>query len=121
MWGERHASSILDGGGARSISELAQSFPKAMVASHTHPVGYHLPGAEDPHAIVVRAVSCFSDRALISPSGRVLVVMHATLIRLGCAVESRYVVPPFLGESLRKSYQLWHIETQQSSRCLSAL
>jgi broad specificity phosphatase PhoE len=69
-------------GEERTVSEMEQSFLKAMAAFHTDPVAYHLPGGEDPRTAAARAVACFSDIALTSPGGRVLVVMHSTLIRL---------------------------------------
>ena len=53
-----------------------------MAAFHTDPVAYHLPGGEDPSTAAARAVACFSDIAQTYPGGRVLVVMHSTLIRL---------------------------------------
>ncbi len=69
-------------GEGRTASEMEQLFPEAMTAFYSDPVAHYLPGGEDPHAAAERAVACFKDIARAHPGGRVLVVMHTTLIRL---------------------------------------
>lgn len=69
-------------GEGRTVSEMEQLFPEAMAAFHVDPVAHHLPGGEDPRDAVERAIACFKDITVTYPGGRVLVVMHTTLIRL---------------------------------------
>ncbi|HEX6446763.1 MAG TPA: histidine phosphatase family protein [Streptosporangiales bacterium] len=69
-------------GEGRTVAELAADFPAAVEAFRRDPVTGHLPGGEDPHAAVERAVECVRDIAAAEPAGRVLVVAHSTLLRL---------------------------------------
>jgi len=63
-------------------AELRQSFPEAFAAFQSDPVSHHLPGGEDPRNVALRAVDCFKEIETTYPRGRVLVVMHNTLIRV---------------------------------------
>ncbi|MCY9784601.1 histidine phosphatase family protein [Nocardiopsis sp. EMB25] len=69
-------------GEGRTAAEMERLFPQRRAAFVTDPVTHHLPGGEDPHLTVKRAVSCFDDIIHSHPEGRVLVVTHTTLIRL---------------------------------------
>jgi len=70
-----------DGEGLTS-QEMRERFPEAFAAFGIDPVANHLPGGEDPVAAVGRFVACLHDISDIHPEGRVLVVAHATMIRL---------------------------------------
>ena len=65
-----------------TTAEMQQQCPDELEAFQSDPVAHHLPGGEDPHAAVSRAVACLDDIARAHPVGRVLVVAHTTLIRL---------------------------------------
>lgn len=64
-------------------AEMEKSFPAPLAAFEADPVAHPLPGGEDPRRAAERAVSCFREIAEKNPNGRVLVVTHKTLIRLG--------------------------------------
>jgi broad specificity phosphatase PhoE len=63
--------------------EMRELFPDALRAFEADPVANHLPGGEDPVAASVRFAACLRDIADACPQDRVLVVAHATSIRLG--------------------------------------
>ncbi len=65
-----------------TAAEMKQSFPEAFAAFQSDPVVHYLPGGEDPHHAVRRAMACFEEMEGKHPGGRVLVVSHSTLIRL---------------------------------------
>jgi broad specificity phosphatase PhoE len=62
--------------------EMAERFPEALQAFYADPAAHPLPGGEDPHAAVERGLAAVRDIAAAHPDGRVLVVMHTTLMRL---------------------------------------
>lgn len=66
----------------RTPAEMELLFPKAIEAYRADPVAHYLPGGEDPRDAVERAIACFEEITQLNPGGRVLVVMHTTLIRL---------------------------------------
>ncbi len=66
----------------RTPAEMERLFPEAIDAYGVDPVAHHLPGGEDPRDAVERAIACFEEITQLYPGGRVLVVMHTTLIRL---------------------------------------
>jgi broad specificity phosphatase PhoE len=86
----RHAPRVderlveLDFGAGEGLTsaDMQRAFPQALACFRTDPVRHHLPGGEDPHAAVERALSCLRAIAAEHPSGRVLVVAHTTLLRL---------------------------------------
>ena len=63
-------------------ADMQREFPEALGAFRADPATHHLPGGEDPHQAVDRALACLEDIAAEHPSGRVLVVAHTTLLRL---------------------------------------
>ena len=63
-------------------ADMEREFPDALEAFRAEPATHHLPGGEDPHHAVDRALACLEDIAAEHPSGRVLVVAHTTLLRL---------------------------------------
>jgi len=65
-----------------TVSDMGQEFPEALAAFQADPVAHHLPGGEDPHAAIGRALACLEAIGSEHPAGRVLVVAHTTLIRL---------------------------------------
>lgn len=70
-------------GEGRTMAEMEQLFPDAIEAFRTDPVAHHLPGGEHPANAVARTVAALNDiRAQHPTGGRVLVVMHTTVIRL---------------------------------------
>ena len=62
--------------------DMQEEFPEALAAFRADPAQHHLPGGENPHSAVERAIACLRDIAAEHPSGRVLVVAHTTLLRL---------------------------------------
>jgi probable phosphoglycerate mutase len=74
----------LDFGEAEGLTtaDMESRFPERLAAFRRDPVAGHLPGGEDPRAAVVRARACFDDIGTVHPDGRVMVVMHTTLVRL---------------------------------------
>jgi broad specificity phosphatase PhoE len=66
----------------RTMAEAEELFPEEIRRFKADPVAYPMPGGEDPHQAVRRAVSALHDIALAYPAGRVLIVAHNTLIRL---------------------------------------
>lgn len=69
-------------GEGHTTTEMQQLFPESLNAFQSDPVTHHLPGGEDPHAAVARALACFHAIEQLYPNGKVLVVAHNTLIRL---------------------------------------
>ncbi|MFC5724205.1 histidine phosphatase family protein [Streptomyces gamaensis] len=65
-----------------TAAEMAATFPARLAAFHADPAANPLPGGEDPYKAAHRAVTCLGDIADAHPGGRVLVVTHATLLRL---------------------------------------
>jgi probable phosphoglycerate mutase len=63
--------------------EMLELFPEALQAFEADPVANHLAGGEDPAAAAARFAACLRDIAAAHPESRVLVVAHATSIRLG--------------------------------------
>lgn len=74
----------LDFGQAEGLTraEMNQRFPGAREAFEDDPVGHPLPGGEDPHRALARAIACLTDIVHAHPDGRVLVIGHVTLKRL---------------------------------------
>jgi broad specificity phosphatase PhoE len=74
----------LDFGSAEGLKldELRQRDPEAVRRFEADPVGYPLPGGENPLAAAARARECLNALAAAHPGSRVLVVAHNTLIRL---------------------------------------
>jgi probable phosphoglycerate mutase len=66
----------------RTLAEMKALFPEALAALQIDPVAHHMPGGEDPREAVVRVIACLKEITQAYPNGRVLVVMHTTLIRL---------------------------------------
>lgn len=62
--------------------EMQQTIPSAYQNFSANPIEHHLPGGEDPRNAVQRALACFHDIQRHYPDGRVLIVMHNTLLRL---------------------------------------
>jgi probable phosphoglycerate mutase len=62
--------------------EMAARFPGAWAAFGADPARNHLPGGEEPAALVGRVAEGFEELAGMHPGQRVLVVAHTTLIRL---------------------------------------
>ncbi|MGZ3632655.1 MAG: histidine phosphatase family protein [Candidatus Limnocylindrales bacterium] len=91
----------LDFGAGEGLTaqEMRERFPAAMAAFDIDPVADHLPGGEDPLEAVARFVACLHDIADRTPEGRVLVVAHATVMRLALC--------RFLGAPLRDYRRLW--------------
>lgn len=69
-------------GEGRTTAEMHALFPEALAAFYDDPAANHLPGGEDPHRAVQRALDCLQEIARAHPDGRVLVVAHTTLLRL---------------------------------------
>jgi broad specificity phosphatase PhoE len=74
----------LDFGAGEGLTgaEMELRFPAARAAFGRDPVGYHLPGGEDPVAAAARFVACLQEIAALNAVGRTLVVAHSTVIRL---------------------------------------
>lgn len=79
---ERLAELDFGEGEGLTLAEMTRRFPDARQAFERDPVTHHLPGGEDPHAAVDRAVGCLAEILHEYPDGRVLVVGHSTLHRL---------------------------------------
>jgi len=62
--------------------EIAERYPEAWAAFRTAPATNPLPGGESGRAGIRRALPVFDDLHREFPDGRVLIVGHATLIRL---------------------------------------
>ena len=69
-------------GEGMSPPELAEKFPQEWAAFERQPARYPLPDGESGVAGIARAMPAFDDLASEFPDGRVLVVGHATLMRL---------------------------------------
>ena len=63
-------------------AEMQERFPEQLEAFRADPATHPLPGGEDPHRAVDRALGCLGDIADEHPEGRILVVAHTTLLRL---------------------------------------
>jgi probable phosphoglycerate mutase len=63
-------------------AEMQERFPAQLEAFRADPATHPLPGGEDPHRAVERALACLGDIADEHPDGRILVVAHTTLLRL---------------------------------------
>lgn len=104
----------LDFGQAEGLThaEMERLFPDAMAAFRVNPVAHRLPGGEDPRDAAERAVACFEEIARDYPGGRVLVVIHTTLIRLalcrliGLPLEVYRSVFPFVRNAARTEIRL---------------
>ncbi len=74
----------IDFGQAEGLTarQMRQRFPREVAAFDSDPAGQPLPGGEDPRAAATRALECLAEIGDATPSGRVLVVTHNTLIRL---------------------------------------
>lgn len=70
-----------DGEGLTS-GEMDERFPEHLRAFRADPVAAHLPGGEDPAEAARRFTAGLRDIAAAHPGERVLVVAHATAIRL---------------------------------------
>ncbi len=66
----------------RTLEEMKNLFPEAVAAFRADPIAYYLPGGENPTDAVQRVIACFEEITSAYPKGRVLIVMHNTLIRL---------------------------------------
>lgn len=74
----------LDFGSGEGLTdtEMKEQFPEERAAFMSDPVAHHLPGGEDPVHAAERGMAALYEIAAASPSGRSLVIMHNTLIRL---------------------------------------
>jgi broad specificity phosphatase PhoE len=70
-----------DGEGLTS-EQMRERFPQERAAFERDPVAHPLPGSEPPHAALRRALECLEKITAAQSDGRVLVVIHTTLIRL---------------------------------------
>ena len=75
----------LDFGLAEGLTpdEMRERLPDERAAFEHDPVAGHLPGGEDPVGAAERFVACLLDIAEAHSAGRVLVVSHTTVVRLG--------------------------------------
>ena len=69
-------------GEGMSPSELASAFPEDWAGFEHHPAQHPLPGGESGRDGIVRAMPVLDELAAEFPDGRVLIVGHATLMRL---------------------------------------
>lgn len=79
----------LDFGIAEGVArqDLARDHPAEYAAFLADPVTHHWAGGEDPRLAAERVVAAWRDVAAQHPDQRVLVVAHATVVRLGlCAL-----------------------------------
>lgn len=74
----------LDFGIAEGVTraDLEREHPLAYAAFVTDPVGHHFPGGDDPRVAARGFVAALRDIAAGHPHERVLVVAHATVLRL---------------------------------------
>jgi broad specificity phosphatase PhoE len=70
-----------DGEGLTS-EQMRERFPRERAAFERDPVAHPLPGSEPPCVALRRALECLEKVTAAQPDGRVLVVIHTTLIRL---------------------------------------
>lgn len=63
-------------------TEMAEAFPAALADFLATPARSPLPGAESGLAAIARARVALEEIAATYPDGRVLIVMHSTLLRL---------------------------------------
>jgi probable phosphoglycerate mutase len=66
----------------KTAAELEQTVPEILSAFREDPVTHAFPESEDPQAAAVRTIACLQEIAHSNPTGRILVVMHNTLLRL---------------------------------------
>lgn len=94
----------LDFGAAEGLTseEMRERFPIERQAFEIDPAANPLPGGEYPHLAVHRLVECARDIEASAGGGRVLVITHATSIRL--------LICHMLGVPLREYRRLmpWH-------------
>lgn len=74
----------LDFGEAEGLTsaQMRELFPDARAAFESDPAAHPLPGGERPGAALARALGCLDEISTDNPEGRVMVVVHTTLIRL---------------------------------------
>jgi len=74
----------LDFGEAEGLTsaQMRELFPDARAAFESDPAAHPLPGGERPGAALARALGCLDEISTDNPAGRVMVVVHTTLIRL---------------------------------------
>ena len=74
----------LDFGEAEGLTsaQMRELFPDARAAFESDPAQHPLPGGERPGAALARALGCLDEISAGNPQGRVMVVVHTTLIRL---------------------------------------
>lgn len=65
-----------------TVEQMRDRFPDRRFAFERDPASYHLPGSESPQQALGRALDCLQEIAAVNGEGRVLVVIHTTLIRL---------------------------------------
>ncbi len=65
-----------------TAAEMESRFPEARRAFQSDPERFPLPGGEEPASAVERFTGALRDIAARQPAGKVLVVAHATAIRL---------------------------------------
>ena len=67
----------------RTITEMRLDYPERVDAFEADPVAGHLPEGEDPRAAAGRGLAALGEIiAGAGPQGRVLVILHSTLLRL---------------------------------------
>jgi len=69
-------------GEGMSPAELATAFPEDWAGFERHPAQHPLPGGESGRDGIARAMPVLDELAAEFPDGRVLIVGHATLMRL---------------------------------------
>ncbi len=69
-------------GEGKTIAEMRQLFPQEVAAFLERPATHHLPGGEPPGDGVARAMAAIDEITADKSDGRVMVVMHSTLLRL---------------------------------------
>lgn len=63
-------------------AEMQEQFPESLTAFQKDPVTHHLPGGEHPTHAASRFCEALGSISAESPTGRVLVVAHSTVLRL---------------------------------------
>lgn len=79
---ERLAELDFGEGEGLTSAEMTERFGEARQAFQRDPVAHHLPGGEDPHHAVERAMACLAEIVAKHRDERVLVVGHGTVTRL---------------------------------------
>ncbi len=101
----------------RRRQELKEEHPEAYRAFVEDPVAHHFAQGEDPIAAAVRFVAALTDLIEIYPQQRVLVVAHATVLRLalcrllGLPLSSYRTVLPRLTNGSISEIELTHQAT----------